>query len=78
MQMRTRSDTLDGNQISVTRILITGGPCAGKTTFMASITQDLTQLGYKVLVVPEAATLIMRGGAMIVSSSFTEQQGLMF
>jgi hypothetical protein len=28
--------------------------------------------------VPEAATLIMKGGAMIVSSSFTQQQGLMF
>jgi len=38
------------------RILLTGGPCAGKTTAIADITQDLTQLGYKVLVVPEAAT----------------------
>ena len=56
----------------MTRILVTGGPCAGKTTALAAIAQDLTQLGYKVLVVPEAATLIMRGGAMIVSSSFTE------
>jgi hypothetical protein len=28
--------------------------------------------------VPEAATIIMKGGAMIVSSSFTDQQGLMF
>ena len=27
---------------------------------------------------PEAATLIMKGGAMIVSSSFTPQQGLIF
>ena len=45
---------------------------------MASISQDLTQLGYKVLVVPEAATLIMKGGAMIVSNAFTPEQGLMF
>jgi len=29
-------------------------------------------------VVPEAATLIGKGGAMIVSSSFTNQQGLTF
>jgi len=28
--------------------------------------------------VPEAATLIMKGGAMIVSSFFTEQEGLAF
>jgi hypothetical protein len=61
------------NAVNVTRILLTGGPCAGKTTAMAAISQDLGQLGYKVLVVPEAATLIMKGGAMIVSSSFTEQ-----
>ena len=58
--------------MNVTRILLTGGPCAGKTTALASISQDLTQLGYKVLVVPEAATIFMKGGAMIVSSNFTE------
>ena len=59
------------DRVNVTRILLTGGPCAGKTTALASISQDLTQLGYKVLVVPEAATLIGTGGAMIVSDSFT-------
>ena len=57
---------------------MTGGPCAGKTTAIADIKQDLTQLGYKVLVVPEAATLLMKGGAFIVSGSFTEAQGLGF
>lgn len=45
---------------------------------MSTITKDLQQLGYKVLIVPEAATIIMKGGAMIVSSSFTEEQGLQF
>ena len=68
---RQRRNTQD-DRVNITRILITGGPCAGKTTVMAAISQDLTQLGYKVLVVPEAATLIMKGGAMIVSSKFTE------
>jgi len=38
----------------------------------------LSQLGYKVLTVPEAATIIMKGGAMIASSSFTQKQGLLF
>lgn len=66
------------DNINVTRILLTGGPCAGKTTIMTTITQDLQQLGYKVLIVPEAATIIMKGGAMIVSSAFTEEQGLQF
>ena len=73
-----RNRRLSDDKINLTRILLTGGPCAGKSTAIAAISQDLTQLGYKVLVVPEAATIIMKGGAMIVSSSFTEQQGLMF
>ena len=85
-QMSSGADALKGrrtrrisdDKINLTRILLTGGPCAGKSTALAAISQDLTQLGYKVLVVPEAATIIMKGGAMIVSSDFTEQQGLMF
>jgi predicted ATPase len=73
-----RNRMISDSRVNITRILLTGGPCAGKTTALAAISQDLTQLGYKVLVVPEAATLIMKGGAMIVSSGFTEQQGLLF
>ena len=71
-----RISRMSDSRVNITRILLTGGPCAGKTTALAAISQDLTQLGYKVLVVPEAATMIMKGGAMIVSSHFTEQQGL--
>jgi predicted ATPase len=59
-------------QSNIVRVLMTGGPCAGKTTAIADVKADLTQLGYKVLVVPEAATLLMKGGAFIVSSGFTE------
>jgi len=70
-QSRVARRISDGG-VNITRILLTGGPCAGKTTALAAISQDLSQLGYKVLIVPEAATLIMKGGAMIVSSSFTE------
>jgi signal recognition particle GTPase len=65
-----RQSRISDTRVNITRILLTGGPCAGKTTALAAISQDLTQLGYKVLVVPEAATLIMKGGAMIVSSEF--------
>jgi len=70
---RNRVGAQQDDRVNVTRVLLTGGPCAGKTTALAAISQDLTQLGYKVLVVPEAATLIMQGGAMIVSSAFTAQ-----
>ena len=75
---RRRTASLSDKHVNITRILLTGGPCAGKTTALAAISQDLTQLGYKVFVVPEAATMLMKGGAMIVSSGFTANQGLQF
>eukprot|EP00035_Acanthoeca_spectabilis_P020951 m.435474 g.435474 ORF g.435474 m.435474 type:complete len:426 (+) comp17852_c0_seq1:101-1378(+) len=47
----------------VYRIVITGGPCAGKTTSMARITDFLRARGFRVFVVPEAATMLWKGGA---------------
>ena len=75
---RPRAGSIYDDKVNVTRILLTGGPCAGKTTALAAIKSDLTQLGYKVLEVPEAATIIAKGGAMIAAESFTAQEGLSF
>jgi predicted ATPase len=47
------------------RICLTGGPCAGKTTALSTLADNLTQMGFKVLQVPEASSLLMMGGAMI-------------
>ena len=47
------------------RVCLTGGPCAGKTTALATITLQLTTKGFKVLLVPEAATMMMIGGCFI-------------
>ena len=41
---------------SVTKIVITGGPCAGKSTAMSWIQNAFSQMGYAVLFVPETAT----------------------
>ena len=49
--------------VMVTRIVITGGPCAGKTTAMSWIQNAFTQKGYQVLFVPETATELMTAGA---------------
>lgn len=46
----------------VKKIVITGGPCAGKTTALAKIEQDLISLGYKVFVVGESATELIKSG----------------
>ena len=46
----------------VQKIVITGGPCAGKTTAMSWIANNLPQKGYRVLFVPETATELIGGG----------------
>lgn len=46
----------------VKRIVLTGGPCAGKTTALAKIEQDLTERGYKVFIVGESATELIKSG----------------
>ena len=47
----------------ITKIVITGGPCAGKTTAMSWIQNAFTKLGYAVLFVDETATQLISGGA---------------
>ena len=43
-------------------IVLTGGPCAGKTTTIAKVKEDLESLGYHVLLLNECATEIINGG----------------
>ena len=47
---------------TITNIVITGGPCAGKTSFMSHASNSLQELGYGVLVVSESATELMTAG----------------
>lgn len=44
------------------KVALTGGPCAGKTTALETIDQYFTEIGYNVLVVPEAATILINSG----------------
>lgn len=50
------------NKMSITKIVITGGPCAGKTTGMSWIQEAFTERGYRVLFIPETATELISGG----------------
>ena len=50
----------DGPEI--TKIVLTGGPCAGKTTALSWIQNNLPKYGYTVLFVPETATELIGGG----------------
>jgi len=46
----------------INKIVITGGPCAGKTTGMSWIQNKFTERGYTVLFIPETATELISGG----------------
>ena len=48
--------------VEITKIVITGGPCAGKTTAMSWIQNNFSKMGYTVLFVPETATELISGG----------------
>jgi CYTH domain-containing protein/predicted ATPase len=50
------------NQAKFTKIALTGGPCAGKTTILSHIVTHFSERGYRVVVVPESATLIIQAG----------------
>ena len=46
----------------VSKIVLTGGPCAGKTRSLTKIEEHFEELGYKVIIVPETATILINGG----------------
>ena len=48
--------------MKLNKIVITGGPSAGKTTAMSWVQNAFTKLGYTVLFVPETATEFITGG----------------
>ena len=70
--MRKQRDT------PITRICLTGGPCAGKTTALVELQVVLNQMGFRVLQVPEAATILMKGGALIQSGKMNFAKAVQF
>lgn len=43
-------------------IVLTGGPCSGKTTGLSTIEQELSNRGYYVIIIPETATELISAG----------------
>ena len=62
-ELRSQTDSAESSRPVLYRIVLTGGPCAGKTTALADIKARLQSLGFAVLCVPEVATLLFGGGA---------------
>ena len=53
----------------ITKIVLTGGPCAGKTTALARIVEHFSGMGYYVLTIPEAATLFSQSGVDFLTTN---------
>ena len=59
----------------IKKIVITGGPCAGKSTALSWIQAEYTKKGYSVIFVPETATeLILAGVSSVTMKSDKEFQ----
>jgi len=66
----TRSD------VKVWRLVLTGGPCGGKTTAQNRLATFFESLGWRVFRVPETATILLNGG--ISFALLTDEQRLEF
>ena len=46
----------------IKKIVLTGGPCAGKTTALVKVIEHFSSLGYKVFTIPEVPTMFSQSG----------------
>ena len=61
----------------VQKLVLTGGPCGGKTTALARLRQFLEERGFRVFIAPEAATVLWSNG-MSVGDLKTPEDGVAF
>lgn len=54
--------SMEENNVEISKIVITGGPCAGKTTAMTWIQKEFEKRNYRVLFITETATELISGG----------------
>lgn len=60
---------------NIKKIVLTGGPCGGKTTALSYVSEELKKMGVKVFQVPEIATMFISGGVPdIVNISRTDYE----
>ena len=64
--------------MSVKTIVITGGPCGGKTTALSFLKAQLGRRGWSLVLVPECATSLIAGGISPSSMSRLDFQTAVF
>mmetsp|Transcript_17657 Transcript_17657/g.15471 ORF Transcript_17657/g.15471 Transcript_17657/m.15471 type:complete len:138 (-) Transcript_17657:927-1340(-) len=73
-----RSSINFNRKANIHKVVLTGGPCAGKTTAITVIGDRLRERGFKVYCIPECATLVFGGGVTIDISKMTLQENIKF
>ena len=54
---------------NIKKIVLTGGPCAGKTTALVKIIEHFSSRGYKVFTIPEVPTMFTQAGMNYLTSN---------
>lgn len=54
---------------NIKKIVLTGGPCAGKTTALVRVIEHFSSLGYKVFTIPEVPTMFTQAGMNYLTSN---------
>jgi thymidylate kinase len=68
----------NNTEFPIYKIVITGGPCAGKTTSLEKIKKEMSEKGYRVFSVPEIPTMVVVAGGMILMSKFNTHERIHF
>uniref|UniRef100_A0A1B6EQH2 NadR/Ttd14 AAA domain-containing protein n=1 Tax=Cuerna arida TaxID=1464854 RepID=A0A1B6EQH2_9HEMI len=67
---------MENKEKRIYKVVLTGGPCGGKTTGQSRLCTFFENLGWKVFRVPETATVLLSGG--IKFSDLSEEEGYKF
>ena len=54
---------------NIKKIVLTCGPCAGKTTALVKVIEHFSSLGYKVFTIPEVPTMFTQAGINYLTSN---------
>src|SRR5262245_29748326 len=60
--------------MTIPRIVLTGGPCAGKTSALSRLRARLQTYGRRVYTTSEASTLMLDGGAFVIGTTPQQQK----
>jgi len=65
------------NSSQLTRVVLTGGPCGGKSSAAKKMEEALTEEGYAVFFAPEVPTILINGGCLpqLIASFGSSKEG---